>query len=264
MALRTAARKRAQPVVCSIGTTDPTAGAGLFADARLYARLGVRAVYVAAGITAQNSGGVDAVYSLTPDAIRAQLESIWVQVRPAAVRVGLIPGSQSADAVRRFLARAKPRHVVVDPVLSSTSGSRLADADDVLALTHLARLATLVTPNAHEAAELAGLAVDDVDEAISAAKTLARRFDAAVLVKGGHIDGPDVVDVLVAGDRVMRFRSRRLHRDMRGTGCALASSIAAFLARGDGVESSVRRARAFVARAIAAALPLGKGRPQLV
>jgi len=255
--------KGRSPVVCSIGTTDPTAGAGLFSDALTFARSGVRAVFVVAGVTAQNSRTVTKVVALPASVIRAQLTSIWTQVRPDAVRIGLLPGASAIDAVRRFLESVPRVPTVVDPVLSSTSGKSFAGRPEIAALRRLMRIATIVTPNAGEAATLSGHRVSDVDSACAAALSLAKS-GATVLVKGGHLRGDDVIDVVAFGDEVRRMSTARLRRTMRGTGCALAAAIAASLATGSDLTSSIRFGRDYVRRALRSARRLGKGRPQLV
>src|SRR5207253_10032221 len=151
-----------------------------------------------------------------------------------------------------------------DPVLSATSGYRFARAGYVGALRRLLAVATLVTPNATETAELTGLPVRTVDEAVRAALALSESSNCAVLVTGGHLRGRDrVVDVLALAGRTKRFKARRLGGDVRGTGCMLAAALAAWLARGEPLARELVRARAFVRGAIASARRLGKGRRQL-
>jgi hydroxymethylpyrimidine/phosphomethylpyrimidine kinase len=255
---------RQRAAVCSVGSTDPTAGAGLFSDAAVFARLGVAATFVVTGVTAQNSGGVAGVHALPPRVITAQLRAVWEQVRPNAVRIGLLPDRASADAIGRFFRStidAPP--IVLDPVIAATSGHRFAGPREIIALRKLFRIATIATPNALEAAELAGMRIDGIADAERAALALSE-LGCAVLIKGGHLraGGRTVVDVLAIAGRVKRFEAMRLRGGMRGTGCVLAAAIAAALAKGDGLETAVRRARAFVRRAIASARPLGRGRAQ--
>jgi hydroxymethylpyrimidine/phosphomethylpyrimidine kinase len=256
-------RKRRRPVVCSVGSTDPTAGAGLFLDAAVYARLGVSAAYVVAGVTAQNSAGVTVVQPLPPRAIIAQLDAVWKQVRPDVVRIGLMPGSAATRAVARYFGSMRRRPAIVfDPVMASTSGHRFAKPGGIPALRKLLSIAAVATPNAREAAELSGFPVRNVEDAERAAMSLAAS-GCAVLVTGGHLQSGDrVVDILANGARVARYTSKRLPKDARGTGCLLAAAIAASLAQGVSLDRAVRRARAFVRAAIASARSLGNGRPQ--
>jgi hydroxymethylpyrimidine/phosphomethylpyrimidine kinase len=264
---RTRVRKRGwTPVVCSIGSSDPTSGAGLFLDAAVYARVGrVRPVYVVAGVTAQNSRRVGRVVPLTAAAIRAQLDAIFEQARPDAYRIGLIPGKSACIAVAdrlRKLARRAP--VVVDPVIAATSGARLQPPDGIEGLRRLLRVAHVATPNAAEAAALSSQRVVDVADAERAASRIASLYGCAVLVTGGHLEtGERVIDVLAMPDGgVRRFSSPRLGVDARGTGCMLAASLAVALARGRDLPSAVRAARRFVRAALVASRPLGRGRRQ--
>jgi hydroxymethylpyrimidine/phosphomethylpyrimidine kinase len=250
-------------VVCSIGSTDPTAAAGLFADAWVYGSIGVAAAYVVAGVTAQNSRKVFGVEAVAPDAIAAQLKAVLEQVRPDSIRIGLVPSARGIDCIAKLLARARLAcPIVLDPVMTASSGHRFAGAREIAALRRLMPLVTIVTPNVPEAEALAGLRIRDGLGAERAALALAAS-GTAVLVTGGHLTGDRSVDVLASGGRVTRFSHVRVRKDMRGTGCALAAALAAHLALGADLETSVRRARAFVRRAILTAAPLGEGRPQL-
>jgi len=253
-------------VVCSIGSTDPTGGAGLFLDAAVYSKIeGVIGVYVVAGITAQNSRGVRRVLSAPSDAIVAQLDMILDQVRPDAIRIGLVPRASACIAVADRLRRLKRRPpVVIDPVMSASSGARLQAKSAIAGLRRLLRVADVATPNAPEAAELASMRVVDVADAERAAILLAGRYGCAVLVTGGHLrTGARIVDVLAhANGRIERFTGARVRGDARGTGCVLAASLAAALARGDDLSDAVRFARRFVRAALLSSHRLGRGRRQ--
>jgi hydroxymethylpyrimidine kinase/phosphomethylpyrimidine kinase len=264
MAAKLTRAQRLVPTVCSIGSTDPTGGAGLFADARLFARLGVGAAFVVAGVTAQNSRSVTKVNALAPAAIRAQLQSVWSQMQPAAVLVGLVPGAAALRAVARFLrASRQGAPIVVDPVIAATSGYQFLRARDVGALRALVGLSTIATPNVAEAAALSGIAIRKLADAARAASALAKSAH-AILVTGGHLRGAHCTDVLATHSRVHAFSARRLDADMRGAGGILAASIAAQLARGMPLERAIRSARAEVRKQMRRARPMGGGRPQLV
>ena len=253
-------------VVCSIGSTDPTAGAGLFLDAAVYARMrDITGVYVVAGITAQNSRRVGRVLKAPSAAIVSQLDTILEQVRPDAIRVGLIPGRQACIAVADRLSRMKNRPpVVVDPVIVASSGGRLQSNSAIEGMRRLLRVADIATPNAAEAAALASMRVVDVADAQRAGVYLAKRYGCAVLVTGGHLrTGARIVDVLAHRDgRVERFAAARLKADARGTGCMLAASLSVALARGADLSGAVRFARRFVRAALVSARRLGSGRRQ--
>jgi hydroxymethylpyrimidine kinase/phosphomethylpyrimidine kinase len=255
---------RALPLVCSIGSTDPTSGAGIGLDLALNALLGVRSAMVVTGVTAQNSRKVTSVAPLAPKVVKAQLESVWSEARPDAIRVGLIPGAPAIRAVRAFFA-AHPRKlspIILDPVLASTSGRRFAGPKDIAALTKLFEYAELVTPNADEAAVLAGMPVRSVDDAAEAAQRIARRAGCAVLVKGGHLSGGTCFDVLADQRGVVYIGAKRRSISMRGSGCVLAAAIAAYRAHGLSLLDSIERARDVIAHAMRSATPLGSGRPQ--
>ncbi|MBC5824574.1 MAG: bifunctional hydroxymethylpyrimidine kinase/phosphomethylpyrimidine kinase [Candidatus Eremiobacteraeota bacterium] len=232
--------------MCSIGCTDPTAAAGLTADLRVYQKAGVAGMSVVAGVTAQNQVKVIDVVAIAPATIRRQLECVWNQATPAAVRIGLLPNAAAARTVAAFLAGlARSPAVVLDPVLASTSGYRFVDERTLQALRRLIPFATILTPNIAEAAELAGQAIETVADAERVARMLARR-GCAVLVKGGHLPGRQSIDVLASGDVIERFASARIDTRLRGKGCMLAAAIAAGLARGDGLRSAVISGRRFV------------------
>lgn len=255
--------KRPQlPVVCSIGSTDPTGAAGIGLDLQVYARLRTRGVFAIAAVTAQNSARVLQVQPLPKAVFVAQLKAIWEQVRPDAIRIGLMPSADAVRALRRFLRRLRSRPpIVLDPILASSSGTRFVDARTLAELRRLLPLATLITPNAAEARVLAHMKIDDVAGAERAARELAA-IGCWVLVKGGHLGGSDCIDVLAHRNQLVRLRSRRLRRDVRGLGCLLAAAIAAGLAHGRDVERAVREARRFVRAVIRSAPPLGAGRFQ--
>ena len=253
-------------VVCSIGSSDPTGGAGLFLDAAVYAKLGgVTGVYVVAGVTAQNSSRVRGVLAVPSSAIVAQLDSVLEQVRPDAIRIGLIPTKSACVAIADRLRRLRRRvPVVIDPVMSSSSGGRLQQRSAIDGLRHLLRIADIAMPNAAEAATLASMRVVDLADAERAASHLAEEYGCAVLVTGGHVrSGARVVDVLAHADgRVERFSAPRLRVDARGTGCMLAASLAVALTRGEGLSDAVGFARRFVRAALVSSRRLGRGRRQ--
>lgn len=249
-------------MVCSIGSTDPTGAAGIGLDQKVFAELGAAGVFAVAAVTAQNSSGVRCVAPLAPKTILAQLESIWSQVEPDAVRVGLLPRARQIRAVEQFLA-SRRIPIVVDPVLAASSGPRFCGPREIAALKRLFRLAAVATPNAVEAAELARVDVRSVADAERAALALQRRYGCAVLVKGGHLRTAVAIDVLAHRGRIERFSSPRQRRRVRGTGCMLAAALAVGLARRRTLRRAIRDARAFVRAKIVAAQPLGKGKPQL-
>jgi hydroxymethylpyrimidine kinase/phosphomethylpyrimidine kinase len=256
--------KNKSPVVCTIGTTDPTGAAGIGLDLKLLARMDVRSVFVVAAVTAQNSRRVAAVEPLTPGIITAQLRSVWQQVEPDAVRIGLLPAADGIAAITKFLRALRRRPpIIVDPVLAATAGRRFSGQREIAALKKLFAVAELVTPNASEAATLAGIAVRTVSDAADAARAIARAAGCAVLVKGGHLRGRICYDVLADAGGVVYIGARRSSRRLRGTGCLLAVTIAAERARGAPLHEAIATARDVVAGALREAKPLGTGTAQL-
>ncbi len=238
--------RRPKRVVCSIGSTDPTGAAGLGRDLAVFERLGVRGVIAVVAVTAQNARGVSAVLPIPPRLIAKQLRALWLESRPHAIRIGLLPDARGTRAVTRFLqTRATLPPIVLDPVLAASSGKRFAGRQEIAALKRLMPLCSVVTPNASEAHALTGMRVRTPKEAERAARTLAATGP-AVLVKGGHLGGPHVTDVLVDRGKATYFRSRRIRARMRGTGCTLAAALAVELARGKGLVPAIRAARRFV------------------
>jgi len=239
-------RAHLKPLVCSIGSSDPTNAAGIGRDLIVYERLGAVGVFALAAVTAQNSGRVMEVYPLPSRALRNQLDAIVQERRPKAIRIGLLPDAPLIAAVARFL-RAQPKRlpVVLDPVISSSSGHRFLGPAELGALEGLLPLVTLATPNAAEAQALSGIAVRTVADAERAALHLQRR-GCAVLVTGGHVRGPQVVDVLADANGITHFAGKRIAARMRGTGCTLAAAIAVHLAQGMKLHAAIRRARELV------------------
>jgi hydroxymethylpyrimidine/phosphomethylpyrimidine kinase len=244
------------PLVCSIGSSDPTNAAGVGRDLLVYERVGVRGVYALGAVTAQNRRRVTEVYCLPARALRNQLDSIVQEERLRAIRIGLLPDARLISAVARFLRMCRRRRVpvVLDPVISSSSGHRFLGSAELGALEGLLSLVTLVTPNAHEAEALSGIRVRTVEDAEAAAARLHRK-GCAVLVTGGHLKGRSLADVLADDRGIARFTGTRIAARMRGTGCTLAAAIAAYLAKGMELRPAIRRARSFVRDALEARRP---------
>lgn len=247
--------------VLSVGGTDPTAGAGVAGDLKTIAAHGGYGTAAVAAVTAQNHRGVTAAVEVAPDVVRAQIEAVLGQVPPRAVKTGMLLSPTNVVAVARALAGlAVP--LVVDPVLAASAGGALARAGLLEALAaHLLPRATLVTPNLDEAAAALGWAVAPGAE-VAAARALRSRWGGvALLLKGGHGAGDQAVDVLATEAGVFTLSLPRLPgRDGHGSGCALATSIACRLGRGEPLLTAVVGAKAYLHRALAAATPLGSGR----
>jgi len=252
------------PVALTIAGSDSGGGAGIQADLKTFAALGVYGASVIAALTAQNSKGVFAIHEVPADFIAAQMDAVFSDLDVGAVKIGMLGSTAAIDAVAASLDRHHARNVVLDPVMAASSGEKLLPAAAIDALRKLITQASLLTPNLSEAALLLDAAVArDEDEMRRQAKTLLALGPGAVLIKGGHGSGPESVDLLVEADACTRFAAPRLDiRNTHGTGCTLASAIAAGLARGLSLGAAVGEAKAYVSAAIAAAdrLNVGSGR----
>jgi hydroxymethylpyrimidine/phosphomethylpyrimidine kinase len=245
----------------SIAGSDSGGGAGIQADLLTFAAHGLHGATVVVAGTAQNTRGVVAVEAFSPGFIAAQIDAVFSDLSPAAVKVGMLFGAGQARAVATGLRRHGAANVVLDPVMSSTAGVALLSREGLRALAEdLLPLCDLVTPNLPEASVLAGFAVETSDEARHAARKISSLGPRAVLVKGGHGKGARVVDVLWTGKRFRVFEGHRVRIEAtHGTGCVLSSAIAANLALGYGLEGAVERAIRYVRKAIRRGFSPGGG-----
>lgn len=253
----------------SIAGTDPSGGAGIHADLKVFAAHRVYGMAAVTAVVAQNTRGVIAVEKVSPAMLEAQLEAVFTDIFPDAVKIGMLPGAEAIDVVCRTLEKYRPRFVVIDPVMLSSSGHRLLDAGlEAALLGRLFPLATLVTPNVPEAEVLCGFAIESKDDMERAARTLSKMTSAGVLVKGGHFPGMgesssegSCDDFLFADGRGLWLSSPRVPtKNTHGTGCALSSAIAANLSLGQSVEDSVALAKRYLYSAISRGLSLGSGK----
>jgi hydroxymethylpyrimidine/phosphomethylpyrimidine kinase len=252
------------PNVLSIAGIDPSGGAGLLADIKAFSALGAYGCGVVAALTAQNTRAVTGIQEVPPAFLRQQLDTLFDDVRVEAVKIGMLASAPLIDTVADVLARIRPRFVVLDPVMVAKSGDRLLRADAVAALkARLLPLATLVTPNLPEAADLLGHEVADTPEAMrAAAEALHAAGAGAVLVKGGHGRSETLTDVLFDGVTCTEYAALRVRtRNTHGTGCTFSSAIAALLPQRETLAAAVADAHAYVAGAIRAAdwLDVGGG-----
>jgi len=245
----------------TIAGSDSGGGAGIQADLKTFAAYGVYGASALTAITVQNTVTVSAVQVLSAALVRAQIDAVLSDIGADAVKTGMLGSAAVVLAVADALAAHRPPWVVVDPVMIAKSGHTLLEPDAVAAIRErLLPRADLVTPNAPEAAALTGHEVHSVATAREAARRLHALGPKAVLVKGGHLPGDDVIDVLYDGHHLHELRGPRIPGPhTHGTGCTLASAIAAGLALGAGLEAAVIDARAYVAGAIAHAPGLGRG-----
>ena len=248
--------------VLVIAGSDSGGGAGIQADIKTITALGAYATTALTALTAQDTLAVHAVHPVPPEFVRAQMECVLDDIGADAVKTGMLGVVGVVDAVCDVLERkARGVKLVIDPVVAATSGHRMLDE---AALAEVKRrmlpLATILTPNLAEAEVLGGMAIHDEASMRAAAEALLTLGVPAVLLTGGHLPGDDVVDMLATDDGVEVFRAPRIAtRHTHGTGCTLASAVAAGLAQGLGLRDAVVRARAYVRAAIAAAPGYGRG-----
>ena len=244
----------------TIAGSDCSGGAGIQADLKTMTMNGVYAMSVVTALTAQNTTGVRAIQESTPDFLRQQLDAVFEDIVPDAVKIGMVSSSALIAVIAERLRHYQARHVVVDPVMVATSGSALMKTDAVEALCRqLLPLAALVTPNIPEAQVLSGLAVHTEEDMISAARKIGDTYGCPVLLKGGHRVN-DANDLLYDGGALTWFQGTRIDNpNTHGTGCTLSSAIAANLAKGFSLADSVRRAKDYLSGALAAMLDLGQG-----
>lgn len=244
----------------SIAGTDPSGGAGIQADLKTMTMNGVFAMSVITALVAQNTTGVRAIVELTPEFLGQQMDAVFEDIPPDAVKIGMASSCGLIEAIAERLQFYHARNIVADPVMVTTSGDRLISeqAVDVLK-TRLFPLADLVTPNIPEAEILAGMSIRSREEIESAAKRIGDTYGCAVLLKGGHRI-QDANDFLYQNGAALWLMGRRIDNpNTHGTGCTLSSAIAANLAKGFALEDAVRRAKDYLSGALAAMLDLGSG-----
>jgi hydroxymethylpyrimidine/phosphomethylpyrimidine kinase len=255
------------PRVLTIAGSDSGGGAGIQADIKTITMLGGHALTAITAITAQNTLGVTQVMPVPTAMVLAQIDAVMGDIGVDAVKIGMIGSAETAEAVARVLApsgqggEGRDVAIVFDPVMVATSGAMLADKATILAFERLMAVATLVTPNAPELAALTGLTTEALPQLETAAQILAERHGVAILAKGGHLSGEDLIDLLALPDgTIRRWTGKRIEtRHSHGTGCTLSSGIAVGLGAGLALEEAIRRARAFVRAALEAAPGLGEG-----
>ena len=250
----------ARPVALTIAGSDSGGGAGIQADLKTFQAFGVFGTSALTAITAQNTRGVTAVHPVPLDVVVAQIDAVVTDLRPAAVKTGMLATAALVEVVADGIERHGLRRYVLDPVMVATSGDRLLDEDaEGTVARRLLPLAAVVTPNLHEATILTGCPVRTLDDMRAAADALLALGAGAALVKGGHLEG-DAVDLLRDGSGERIWRKPRLDTPhTHGTGCTLSAAIAAGLAREVPLADAVDRAVRWVARAIETAPGLGAG-----
>lgn len=244
----------------TIAGSDCSGGAGIQADIKTMTMNGVYAMSAITALTAQNTTGVRKIQESTPEFLEQQIDAVFEDIFPDAVKIGMVSSSEIVCVIADRLKYHKAKNIVVDPVMVATSGSSLMKTDAVKTLIDvLLPIATLVTPNIPESEVLSGISIENKEDMQTAAKTIGDKYSCAVLLKGGHSIN-DANDLLYANGEFKWFYGKRIDNpNTHGTGCTLSSAIAANLAKGFNVSDSVRKAKEYISDALAAGLDLGQG-----
>lgn len=246
--------------VLSIAGSDCSGGAGIQADLKTMTMNGVYAMSAITALTAQNTTGVQGIYEVSPDFLGMQIDSIFTDIRPDAVKIGMVSSVELIEIIAEKLKEYKAENIVIDPVMVATSGSALMKNNAVSALAEkLLPLAAVVTPNIPEAEILSEMKIENEKDMEEAAKKIGDTYGCAVLVKGGHSIN-DANDLLYHDGTYKWFYGKRIHNpNTHGTGCTLSSAIASNLAKGYSLEDAVKKAKAYISGALSAMLDLGAG-----
>jgi len=244
----------------TIAGSDSGAGAGIQADLKTFAALGVYGTSAITAITAQNTVGVSAICALSPKLVAAQIDAVVSDIGADAVKTGMLANAAIIETVARKIRQHRLRNVVVDPVMVATSGDLLIQKNAVAVLrTRLIPLATVVTPNLPEAEELTGMKLRTSAEIDEAARRIVKMGAKAVVIKGGHRKGP-AVDLFYDGKKFTALNAPRIRtKNTHGTGCTFSAAIAAYLAKGEKIEGAVIFAKRYITQAIKTGFVVGAG-----
>lgn len=251
--------------ILTIAGSDSSAGAGIQADIKTAASLKGYAASVITSITAQNTTGVDSILPIPPEIVAAQIRSVLNDLDISAIKIGMVHNSGIVNAIVDTLAGYPPLPIVCDPVMISTSGSRLIEEDTAeIIKRRLFPISTLITPNLHEAEYLYGRSITDEEQIREAARTMGRLYGTSVLIKGGHLSDNENYDTLyiLPKDTIATFHGEKIaSKNLHGTGCSLSSAIATNIAKGYSLEDAVRLSKEYITRSIlrSAHWKLGKG-----
>ncbi|PKM72562.1 MAG: bifunctional hydroxymethylpyrimidine kinase/phosphomethylpyrimidine kinase [Firmicutes bacterium HGW-Firmicutes-16] len=246
--------------VLTIAGSDCSGGAGIQADIKTITVHKMYAMSAITALTAQNTTGVFGIMEASPEFVASQLDCIFTDIRPDAVKIGMVSSSAIINVIADKLIEYKAENIVVDPVMVSTSGSRLLSDDAMNALlSRLLPLGTVITPNIPEAEALCGFEIENREDMLRAASSIAKSISGAILIKGGHLED-DASDLLYTDGKALWFDGEKVDNpNTHGTGCTLSSAIACNLAEGFSLEKSVENAKAYITGALKAGLDLGRG-----
>ena len=244
----------------TIAGSDCSGGAGIQADLKTMTMNGVYAMSAITALTAQNTTGVSAIQESTPEFLKQQIDAVFEDIRPDAVKIGMVASSELIRIIAERLRYHDAKNIVVDPVMVATSGSALMKSDAIETLIEeLLPLSTVITPNIPEAQVLSGLTIENKEDMMTAAKKIGDSYHCAVLLKGGH-SVHDANDLLYEKGAFVWFEGRRIDNpNTHGTGCTLSSAIASNLAKGFTLTESIQRGKAYISGVLAAMLDLGEG-----
>lgn len=244
----------------TIAGSDSSGGAGIQADIKTMCANGVFAMSAVTALTAQNTCGVIDIMEVSPQFLNEQLDCVFTDIRPDAVKIGMVSSGALIETIADSLKRHRAERIVVDPVMAATSGARLINEEAIATLKEkLLPLAMLITPNIPEAQVLSEMQIRHEEDMVKAAKHIQQRYSCNVLIKGGHQIN-DANDYLQTADHGQWFYGKRIDNpNTHGTGCTLSSAIAANLAKGFALEEAIQRAKDYISGALNAMLNLGKG-----
>ena len=247
--------------VLTIAGSDCSGGAGIQADIKTMTMNGVYGMSVITALTAQNTLGVTGILDVGVDFLQKQLDAVFSDIFPEAVKIGMLSSKSLIEAIADTLERYKAKNIVVDPVMVSTSGSKLIEDDAIETMCErLFPLAAVITPNIPEAEILSGIKITTAEDMIEASKIINEKYSCAVLCKGGHSLN-DANDLLYDGKNIRWFEGKRIDNpNTHGTGCTLSSAIASNLAKGYSMEESIENSKRYISEAMSEMLDLGHGR----
>lgn len=246
--------------VLSIAGSDSIGGAGIQADIKSITCNGCYAMTAITAMTAQNTLGVKSIQESSPEFLEDQIDAIFADIVPDAVKIGMVSNRKLIEIISRKLKEYGAKNIVLDPVMVATSGAKLISEDAIEILKeNLIPLATLITPNIPESEILSGMKIETEEQMVYAAKHISEKFKTAVLVKGGHSIN-DANDVLYTDGKFLWFPQERIENsNTHGTGCTLSSAIASHLAKGEPIECAINSAKKYLTECLKAGLDLGKG-----
>lgn len=246
--------------VLTIAGSDSSGGAGIQADLKTITAHNVFGTSAITALTAQNTIGVQGIMEVTPDFVAKQIDSVFTDIRPDSVKVGMVSNKDIIEVITKKLIEYKATNIVIDPVMVATSGSKLMvdDAFDAL-INKLIPLGTIITPNIPEAEIISNMTIANQDDMVKSAEIISKKISSYVLIKGGHLNG-DATDLLYKNGEISWFSDKRIDTEnTHGTGCTLSSAIASNLALGFDINTSVKISKEYLTKALSSGLNLGQG-----